>query len=209
MSPFSTRQNYTLKTFFNDVRTPNNITTWERETLSFLSQVGAAAYFQLASNNKQRDKLEALGRAGLCQRYLLQGEKNIKIASSKLYKEPSSLLRTLVFTQLVKQLSVPMEVTPGEGIIHSVIHINDQSFPVAVLRHNDSVSLLPFMVRNYNRLIIISEDYHPEFDKITIPVRIALDEALLSNDFHFLLPGGRREYLRKTQDYQHQCKEGM
>lgn len=209
MSPFSTRQNYTLKTFFNDVRTPNNITTWERETLSFLSQVGAAAYFQLASNNKQRDKLEALGRAGLCQRYLLQGEKNIKIASSKLYKDQADLLKALAFTQLVKQLSVPMEITPGEGIIHAVIHINDRSFPVAVLRHNDPVSLLPFMVRNYNRLIIISEDYHPEFDKITIPVRIALDEALLSNDFHFLLPGGRREYLRKTQDYQHQCKEGM
>jgi len=108
MSPFSTRQNYTLKTFINDVRTPNNITTWERETLGFLSQVGAAAYFQLASNSKQRNKLEALGRAGLCQRYLLQGEKNLKVASSKLYKEPSSLLRTLVFTQLVKQLSVPV-----------------------------------------------------------------------------------------------------
>jgi hypothetical protein len=194
MSPFSIRQNYRLKIFYTDIRTPNNITAWERETLSFLSQVGAAAYFQLASNNKQRKKLEAMGRAGLCHRYILQGERKLKAASSRFYKDKNDLLRALAFTQFVKQLSVPMEITPGEGIIHAVIHMNSQSFPVAVLRYNDPVSVLPSIVRNYNRLIIISEDYYPEFDKITIPVRIALDEILLSNDFYFLCPGGKKEY---------------
>lgn len=195
MSPFSTRQNYTLKSFLVDIRPPNNITVWEQETLSFLSQVGAAAYFQLAENNKQRKKLEAMGRAGLCHRYLLQGESRIKIAARRIYKDQTDLLRALAFTQLVKQFAVPMEITPGQGIIYAVIHMNNQDFPVAVIRHGDKVSFLPLIARNYSRMIIISEEYYPEFDRIKIPVRIALDEVLLTDDFYFLCPGGRKEYL--------------
>lgn len=195
MSQFSILQDYKLKAYPTNIRPPGHLTAWDKKTLAFLSQVGAAAYFQIAPIGRDRQKLDALHRAGLCFKYQLQGEKKINVSAAKHHNSVKDILKSLIVTQLVKQFNIPLEVRPGEGIIHSVIYINTNAYPVIVLRHGDPVSLLPFMACNYERLIIISEQYHPEFDKITIPVRIALDENLLSDDFYFTLPGGKREYF--------------
>lgn len=195
MSQFSALQNYKLKAYPTNLRPPGNLTAWDKETLSFLSQVGAAAYFQIAPKGRHRQKLDALHRAGLCFKYQLQGEKKINVSASRYYDNVKDILKSLIFTQLIKQFQIPLEVTPGEGIIHAVIYINTNPYPVIVLRHGEPISLLPFMARNYERLIIISEKYYPEFDKITVPIRVALDENLLSDDFCFILPGGRTEKI--------------
>lgn len=195
MSPFSTKQNYTLISYPTYPRPPGCLTTWDRETLEFLSQVGAAAYFQAAEKGRHRQKLDALHRAGLCYKYQLQGERNINVATSHPYHDLKDILKSLAFTQLVKELKklTPLEIQPGESPIHAVIYMNNQSFPVMTIRSGDSLTLLPFITRNLSRLILISEEYYPEFSKINIPARIALDEILLSGDFYFLTPDGTPE----------------
>lgn len=196
MSPFSTSQNYTLVPHPVRMNTPGILTDWDREVLETIKQVGAAAYFQVAPKSRQRQKLDALHRAGLCYHYTLEGSKKIKIACSKPY-ELDELLRTLAVTQLYVELQkiVPLEITPGNGIIHSVIYFNNQTFPIVVVRESDNIPFLTFAINNLEKTIIISEEYYPEFKNIKIPTRITTDDDLIQGNLEFKLPNGTIERL--------------
>lgn len=194
MSPFSSEQKYTLQTYPYTARVPGNLTPWEQETLYFLKQVGAAAYFQITYKSKQKHKLDALNRAGLLRKYQLQGKSPINVAATRKYEIPE-LLKTLIFTQLVLRLKEnfpDLTISPGDNLVHSVLTFNERNFPVIVLRQSDNLYFFP----KEERMIIISETFHPSFSKINTPVRIALDEELLSEDsLIFHLPDGSRQVL--------------
>ncbi len=195
LSPFSVRQNYKLVSYPCTPRPPGNITSWEEDILNFLSSVGAAAYFQIAPGSKQRKKLDSLYRSGLIYKYQLQGERNINIASSKPYGDLKELLKSLAFTQLVLTLKTTfpeLQIIPGSNHIYANIILNQNSYPVIILRQDDNISALPFLINSLDRVIIVSESFYPEFNLIKIPARIAIDTDLLLNP-KFYLPDGREE----------------
>ena len=194
-SPFSTLRRYELISYPYYLRPPGNLSPWETETLSLLENVGAGAYFQIAPKSKQRKKLDSLNRAGLVYKYQLKGERSINISASKPYDNLKTLLKALAFTQLVIKLKdfFPVQVFSGSNFIHAYIVLGDKTFPVIVLRSGDDISLLPFLVKPLDRLIIVSEKLHPIFEKITIPTRILLDNDLINSNILFYLPDGRVE----------------
>lgn len=195
ISPFSTLQKYELISYPYYPRPPGNLTSWEEETLSLLEDVGAGAYFQIAPKSKQRRKLDSLYRAGLIYKYQLKGERSINISASKPYDNLKTLLKTLAFTQLAIKLKeiYPVQVFPGSNFIHAHIQFNNNTFPVIVLRSGDDISMLPFLIKPLDKLIIVSEKLHPDFNKITIPTRILLDNDLINSNILFYLPDGRVE----------------
>lgn len=195
ISPFSTRRKYKLNSYPCYPRPPGNLTTWETEILSLLDDVGAGAYFQIAPKGKQRRKLDSLSRAGLIYKYQLQGERSINISASHPYQELKTLLKSLAFTQLVIKLKevTPVQVFPGSNFIHSHLLFNNKTFPVMIIRHGDNISMLPFLTKQLDKLIIVSETLYPEFNKITIPTRILLDNDLINSNILFYLPDGRIE----------------
>ncbi|HBK69349.1 MAG TPA: hypothetical protein DDZ91_11960 [Firmicutes bacterium] len=193
-SPFSTLKQYDLIAYPCYPRPPGNLSLWEMETLSFLEDVGAATYFQITSGSKQKRKLDSLNRAGLMYKYQLKGERSINIAASRPYSDLKTLLKTLVFTQLVIKLkeSFPVQIIPGSNFIHAYLAFNAKTFPVIIIRYGDNVSMLPLLVRSLERLIIISEKLEPEFNKISVPARIVLDKDLMDS-LIFYLPDGSKE----------------
>lgn len=195
ISPFSTLQKYELVSYPYYPRPPGNLTSWEEETLSFLEDVGAGAYFQIAPKSKQRKKLDSLNRAGLVYKYQLKGERSINVSASRPYKDLKTLLKALAFTQLVIKLKefYPVQVFPGSNFIHAHVQFNNNTFPVIVLRSGDDISMLPFLVKPLDKLIILSEKLHPMFERITIPTRILLDNDLINSNILFYLPDGRVE----------------
>jgi len=198
ISPFSTLQKYELISYPYYPRPPGNLTSWEEETLSLLEDVGAGAYFQIAPKSKQRRKLDSLYRAGLIYKYQLKGERSINISASKPYDNLKTLLKTLAFTQLVIKLKdfFPVQVFPGSNLIHAYITFNTKTFPVIVVRHGDNISMLPFLTNSLDRLIIVSETLYPEFNNISVPVRIVLDSDLVNSSLVFYLPDGRAESIK-------------
>lgn len=195
ISPFSTRRKYKLIPYPCYPRPPGNLTAWETEILSLLDDVGAGAYFQIAPKGKQRRKLDSLSRAGLIYKYQLQGERSINISASRPYQDLKTLLKALAFTQLVIKLKevTPVQVFPGSNFIHSHLLFNNKTFPVMIIRHGDNISMLPFLTKQLDKLIIVSETLYPEFNKITIPTRILLDNDLINSNILFYLPDGRIE----------------
>lgn len=193
ISPFSILQPYEFKAYPYYPQTPGNLTSWESETLNFLNSVGAAAYFQIATE-KQKRKLDTLNRVGLIRKYQLTGEQSMNIAAARPYKDISTLLKSLAFTQLILSLREYFEVKiyPGENHIHAYIDFNNKTFPVIIVRHGENISLLPLLTNKLERVIILAETYHPEFNKLTIPARIGLDNELLKS-LVFRLPDGTIE----------------
>jgi hypothetical protein len=193
VSPFSTLQKYTLIAYPYTSRLPGNLTPWEVEQLEFLNQVGAASYFQLMSRSKHKKKLNTLSRAGLIRKYKLEGQTPMLVAASQPYSNVVTLLKALVFTQLVLTMrqKFEIEIQPGDMLLHAVLKINGNHFPVIVFRESDAIPPLP----DLDRLIIISETFRPEFKKIKSPARIALDQEILSPLLTFYLPDGSKEVL--------------
>jgi len=198
ISPFSTLKPYGLIAYPCYPRPPGNLSSWEIETLSFLQDVGAAAYFQITSGSKQRKKLDSLNRAGLVYKYQLQGERSINVSASRPYSDLKNLLKTLAFTQLVVKLKelFLVQIFPGSNFIHAYIAFNNKTFPVIVIRHGDNISMLPFLTHSLDRLIIVSETIEPEFNKISIPARIVLDADLMNSSLIFYLPDGRIDNIK-------------
>ena len=195
ISPFSTLKKYELITYPYYPHPPGNLSPWEEETLSLLEDIGAATYFQIAPKSKQRKKLDSLYRTGLVYKYQLKGERSINISASRPYDNLKTLLKALAFAQLVIKLKdfYPVQVFPGSNLIHAYIVFNNNSFPVIVLRSGDDISMLPFLIKPLDKLIILSEKLHPDFNKIAIPTRILLDNDLINSNILFYLQEGRIE----------------
>jgi hypothetical protein len=191
ISPFSPLQNYKLKAYPFTPNPPGHLNDWEKHVLEFLSATKAATYFQLCDHTRQKKKLNAMSRAGLVHKYQLQGQRNINIVSSVGFDNLDKLLRTLVFTQLVLKLK-PRDILPGSNHIHAHIVLNNV-FPVIVLRHGDDPGLVPFITNRLDRVIIISEVFYSEFNKIKTPCRICLDQHLMQSGLSFYLPDKRTE----------------
>ncbi|MDD2586789.1 MAG: hypothetical protein PHT79_09785 [Syntrophomonadaceae bacterium] len=199
-SPFSPLCNYTLHSYPCYPRPPGNLTAWEHDILDFLSHTGAAAYFQITTGSKQKHKLNTLNRAGLIYKYKLIGEYKLNIAASRPYNDIREILKSLVFAQLViklKNLDPNLQIFPGTFPVHAEIIFNSKTFPIIVTRAGDNLSILPSMVSNLDRVIIISETFDLTFNKIHIPARIALDKDLINSpSMFFHLPDGRNECVQ-------------
>lgn len=193
ISPFSTLQNYKLKAYPFNPNPPGHLNDWEKHVLEFLSATKAATYFQLCDHTRQKKKLNAMSRAGLVHKYQLQGQRNINVVSSVGFDNLDRLLRTLVFTQLALKLK-PKDILPGSNHIHAHIVLNN-IFPVLVLRHGDDPGMVPFITNRLERVIILSETFYPEFNKIKTPCRICLDQDLLQDELTFYYPDGRRDAI--------------
>lgn len=196
ISPFSPLQNYRLKAYPFTPNPPGRLNDWEKQTLNFLAETKAAAYFQLSNHAGRKRNLTAMSRAGLVHKYQLQGQRNINVVTSTGFDDLDKLLRTLAFTQLVLKLK-PREILPGSNQIHAHIVLNN-AFPVLVLRHGDDPGMVPFITNRLDRVIIISETLYPEFNKIKTPCRICLDRDLLQDEVTFYLPNGRREHANQN-----------
>lgn len=189
-SIFSTLNPYKLKAFPYRQQTPGNITSWETDILELLKDVGAAAYYQIATE-RQYKKLDTLNRVGLLRKYQLINGEQINIIASHPYEDTTTILKSLVFTQLIINLrqNNQIKIYPGDAFVHSFIDLNDKIFPVIITRHGENYSLLPLLTKEFKRLIILAEDYHPEFNNIIVPTRIGIDSELL-NGLIFRMPDG-------------------
>lgn len=183
MSPFSMFNNYSLYAYPCRPRPPCNISQWEQGVLDFIASSGAAAYFQICFGSKQKRKLNGLSRAGLAYRYRLDGQRSINVLASKPYDDVDSLLRSLVFSQFLLKIKQwrPLALE-GDGPVHAYVSISGSQYPVIVFRATDNPIILPLLAGRFKRLFVLAEKYDPEFNKIKTPVKIILDDDLLSDD---------------------------
>lgn len=178
--------------------------------MDLINQTGAAAYFQLISNqlsisrqHKLTNKLDSLNKVGLARKYQLIGDSEINIISSLPYTEPIDILKAIIFTQLVlklKTLDPNIEIyLPDEKFVHANIKFMNSIFSVIIIRHTDNISILPFITSSLEKTIIVSEILESEFNRIKTPARIILDEDLFSQNpliqIPFYLPDGSIEKL--------------
>lgn len=191
LSPFSSMQSYELISYPYYSRPICSITPWERNTINFLDEVGAAAYFQITYKDKQKKKLNALNRAGIIRKYELKANRPMLIAARKEHTLPE-LLKSLIFAQFIIKFREHFGVViyPGDGTIHAVISTQSKDFPVLILRGTEPTILPPL-----DNLIIISETFRPEFQDISKPTRIFLDNDLFADTLVTYSPDGQKEIL--------------
>ncbi|MCF8010870.1 MAG: hypothetical protein K9L17_08165 [Clostridiales bacterium] len=197
LSPFSLLNNYKIREQRSKKNEITDFTVQEFITLNVIDSVGAVAPYQLEWlwGKKSRKKLNSLSAKGYMAKILLSGRKDLAVYTLQNQNNIDSLLRKLVFAQLYTKFR---EVVSVEASIKctrpfsGVINIG-KVFPVLVLRKGDSTSILPDILKNVPRLLVVMENFKEI--KLEVPFRVATDFSLMQSiDKAFFKPDGTPEY---------------
>lgn len=168
-----------------------------REALAkdIVSSCGAAAGFTLQglwpNPAKGRKKLLQLHRAGYLCLHKLKGEREMNVFSlgSAFPLDPG--LRQLAVAQLYARLKRARDcrLTPQDPGYRWLLSYGEKSLQVLTLRRSDDpLLLLPLLKQP---AIVVAESFTDAFKNL--PVRLVLDEDLISGPLKFYLPDGRED----------------
>jgi len=204
MSPFSLSCKYTVN-LCNTVKHNNiELSTQEQTALEIIESVGAVTSFQLEglawTKNTTRHKLNKLSNYGIINKYNLKGEYTLNVYTLNKLSNLDNILRTLAVAQLytkILKLQQPCLVLKADKPLNTYIKFKEITFPVMVIRNNDNIKTLPIIIKSLNidKLIIISEEFYPDYKFIDTQVRITTDRDLLEKPLTdaFYLPNGSRD----------------
>ncbi|MCL6478568.1 MAG: hypothetical protein K6T65_09125 [Peptococcaceae bacterium] len=200
-SPFSTLNNYKILYCTKKLVNLPEPTPREIVLLNILRSCGVAAGFQLEGlwQGKGRKKLKKLASLGVIAHYKLKGLRSLNVYSLDLNLDLNIALRRMAFAQLYMRIReiMPCEAAVCPMPLTGFLYFNSMSFPVLVLRKGDGTILLPKLLKDFKRLIVIAEEYKP-YD-LGVDYRLTTDGDLLEKPLHraFYLPDGtRREILQ-------------
>jgi len=207
LSPFSVLCGYKID-ICNTLKRNDNLilSNQEQAVVKIIKSLDAVASFQLEdlmwTKNTARRKLRRLSNYNIIGRYKLIGDYTLNVYTMNKLSDVDKVLRTLALNQLyIKMLKLaPCSMLKSEKPLDAYIKFKEITFSVMVVRGNDNTKTLPFIVStrlltDINRLIIISEEFYPEYKTLDGRVRITTDRDLIERPLFdaFYLPDGRRD----------------
>ncbi|MCS5696976.1 hypothetical protein NZJ93_12890 [Desulfofundulus thermocisternus] len=183
ISPYSSRHKYRL--------TPKLTHTFEGEAwlnpreiivLNIIKQCRTVSSMQIGrfwTSNKSRQALKRLARWGIIWEHVLEAERKLNIYTPPGYiPDPDRAIREMALAELYLKIReiAPCYIKPAQPPLTGIILYRAVEFNVLVCRAGDNNALLPFLLKEIPRLIIIAENIDPVFKNL--PCRITTDFAL-------------------------------
>jgi len=213
ISPFSSLCNYSIIYGAPVEPMAANLTDREKVAVEILENCGVAAGFQLESlwpPKKGGRALKRLARFGVVWRHRLEGEYTLNIYTMP-GSQPSAdeCIRRMAIAELYRKAREvkPASIKPAEPPLAGILELGGAEFPLLVVRRGDGTRLLPQLLKNLPRLLVVAELSVPfssgaqrieqvffQFPFLRecgmrIPLRVTTDERLMELPFSSLFFG--------------------
>lgn len=197
ISPYSSLHNYKLtskltRTYKGEVA----LNPREIIVTNIIKQCRTVSSLQIGrfwTSKKSRAELKSLARWGIIWEHVLEGERKLNIYTPPGYiPDPDRAIREMALAELYLKIReiAPCYIKPTQPPLTGILHYQTVEFNILVIRTGDNLKILPHLLKDIPRLMIVAEKYDPVFK--LIPSRIATDYALASMPLEdaFIKPDG-------------------